>query len=190
MIEASEITAVGLFQKTHALKGELNAILDIDPDYFIEGNAAIVETDGIFVPFFISGIRPKGKTSFLIAIDGIENEQEAKTFVNKTIFAEKSRLASFLDLDEEELLDEDDLAGYSIVEAETGSVIGTVSALDTSTPNALFIVETPAGDEVFIPAVEAFITDVDDENQTIKMTLPEGLIGLNSKAESNVGDND
>ena len=65
MIEASEITAVGLFQKTHALKGELNAILDIDPDYFIEGNAAIVETDGIFVPFFISGIRPKGKTSFL-----------------------------------------------------------------------------------------------------------------------------
>lgn len=181
MIESSQITAVGRFQKTHALKGELNAVLDIDPNYFTEGNAAIVEIDGIYVPFYISSIRPKGKTSFLLTIDGIESEKEAREFVNKAIYVEKSILASFLDLEEEELLDEDDLTGYHIIDAPTGAQIGIVVALDTTTPNALFIVSTTDGDDIFIPAVDELIEDIDDDEKTITMSLPEGLMDLNKK---------
>ena len=181
MIEAKDITAVGKFQKTHALKGELNALLDIDEQYFTEGNPAIVEIDGIYVPFFTESIRPKGSTSYLIKLEGIDSEEEARQFVNKTVFAEKSKLAEFLDLEEEEILDDDDLAGYKIVDGETGKEIGTVVGIETSTQNALFIVETEGGDEIFIPAVDEFIEEVDDDKQEIIMHLPEGLISLNEK---------
>ncbi len=59
MIEVNDIVAIGKFQKTHALKGELNAILEIDSEFLEEGNAIIAEIDGIYVPFYIKSIRKK-----------------------------------------------------------------------------------------------------------------------------------
>ena len=36
MIKEEDTIKIGKFQKTHALKGELNALLDIDPEYFTD----------------------------------------------------------------------------------------------------------------------------------------------------------
>lgn len=179
MIESKNIAAVGKFQKTHALKGELNAILDIDPEYFEEGNAAIVDIDGINVPFYINSIRPKGMSSFLVKLDGVDSEEDARQFVNKIIYAEKSGLAPFLDVDEEDIIDNDSMIGYSIIDAESGKTIGVVDALETSTQNLLFIVKTEDDEEIFIPAVEDFIEDINDETREIRMNLPEGILDLN-----------
>lgn len=185
MIESKDITAVGRFQKTHALKGELNVLLDIDAEYFEEGNAAIVELDGIYVPFFTESVRPKGSSSWLIKLEGVDSEQEARKFVNLTVYAEKGKLAEFLGMEDEEILDEDDLVGYEIHDNFTGSLVGIIKAIDTSTQNMLFIVETPQGEDVYIPAVDEFITEIDDDNRRIWMNLPEGLIDLNMKTDKN-----
>ncbi len=60
MIKKEDIVEIGKFQKTHALKGELNALLDIDGDYAADGNALVVAVDGIYVPFYAESVRPKG----------------------------------------------------------------------------------------------------------------------------------
>ncbi|MDE5880269.1 MAG: ribosome maturation factor RimM [Muribaculaceae bacterium] len=179
MIEQKNITAIGKFQKTHALKGELNAILDIDSSFLSEGNAVIVELDGIFVPFYASGIRPKGNTSYLVKLDGIDSEDEARRFVNKIIYALKSELAPFLEVEEEDIADEDELIGYEIIDYDSNKVIGEIEDIDSSTSNLLFIVVSPTGDTIYIPAAEEFIMDINDENKKICMRLPEGLIDLN-----------
>ena len=167
MIEHSNISAIGKFQKTHALKGELNAILDIDPIFLEEGNAAIVEIDGILVPFYTASVRPKGSTSFLIRLDGIDTEGEAKNFVNKIIYALKSELASFLDVDESEITDDEDLIGYQIFDIESNEPIGRITGIDSSTSNLLFIVESADGEEIFVPAADEFIISIDDEKKLI-----------------------
>ncbi len=179
MIEHSNISAIGKFQKTHALKGELNAILDIDPIFLEEGNAAIVEIDGILVPFYTASVRPKGSTSFLIRLDGIDTEGEAKNFVNKIIYALKSELASFLDVDESEITDDEDLIGYQIFDIESNEPIGRITGIDSSTSNLLFIVESADGEEIFVPAADEFIISIDDDKKLIEMNLPSGLIDLN-----------
>lgn len=179
MIEQKNITAIGKFQKTHALKGELNAILDMDPSFLSEGNAVIVELDGIFVPFYASGIRPKGSTSYLIKLDGIDSEDEARRFVNRTIYALKSELAPFLEVEEDDIADEDELIGYEIVDYDSNKIIGEIEAIDSSTSNLLFIVTSPIGDTIYIPAAEEFIIEINDEDKKISMRLPEGLIDLN-----------
>lgn len=179
MIEQKNITAIGKFQKTHALKGELNAILDVDSTFLSEGNAIIVELDGIFVPFYASGIRPKGNTSYLVKLDGIDSEEEARRFVNKIIYALKSELAPFLEVEEEDIADEDDLIGYEIIDYDSNKVIGEIEDINSSTSNLLFIVVSPTGDTVYIPAAEEFIIEINDENKKIFMRLPEGLIELN-----------
>ena len=183
MINQKELKEVGKFQKTHALKGELNALLDIDPEYMTDGNAIVVDIDGIFVPFYADTVRPKGSQSFLVKLDGVDSEEEAKTFVNKTVYALKKELAPYFDVEEDEIIDEDDLSGFSVVDNESGAEIGTVSYVDSSTENVLFVVETSSGDEVFIPAVEDFIDEIDDDDKIIRVTLPEGLVDLNTKTE-------
>lgn len=183
MIQQHDISAVGKFQKTHALKGELNALLDIDSDYLTAGNALIVDVDGIYVPFYVSSVRPKGTASYLIKLDGIDSEEEARQFVNKEIYALKSELAPFLDVDEEELLDEDDLVGYRVEDASTGREVGTIDAIDSATDNLLFIIATDDGEEVYVPAVDDFIVEVDDDSRVIKMNFPAGLLDLNRKTD-------
>lgn len=179
MIEERDLSAVGKFQKTHALKGELNAILDIDPEFFEEGNPAIVSVEGLFVPFFANGVRPKGTTSYLIKLEGVNTEEDAKPFVNKTIYALRSELTSYLDLEEGDILDEEDLVGFTVLDNETGNILGIIESVDSSTANLLFIVKSPDGDELFVPAAEELIESVDENEKKILMKLPEGLIDLN-----------
>lgn len=183
MINQKELKEVGKFQKTHALKGELNALLEISPDYLTDGNAIVVDVDGIYVPFFAESVRPKGSQSFLVKLDGVDTEEEAKPFVNKSIYALKKELAPYFDMEEDEIIDEDDLNGFSVVDNDSGVEIGKIVHVDSSTENVLFVVATPSGNEVFIPAVDDFIDEIDEDNRVIRVSLPEGLIDLNIKTE-------
>ena len=68
MIKEEEIIEIGKFQKTHALKGELNALLDVGAEYLEDGNPLVIPVDGLFVPFYAESVRPKGTTSFLVKL--------------------------------------------------------------------------------------------------------------------------
>lgn len=179
MIRDEELTAVGKLQKTHALKGEMNILLDIASEYLEEKNPAILDVDGIFVPFYAESIRPKGNFSYLVKFEGISSEIEARKYVNKTLYALRARLKEFmLENYDEELTLYDDLLGWTIVDTELGP-IGEVTDIDTNTENELFIVETPAGDTVYIPLTEDFIVEMNENERKILMQLPSGLIDLN-----------
>ena len=179
MITEEEITSVGKLLKTHALKGEMNMMLDIDPGYFDEGNPAVLDIDGIYVPFYADSIRTKGSFSYLVKFEGIDSEIEAKKLVNKTVYALRDRLKEFMleNYDEEYAL-YDDLIGWKITDADAG-VIGKVVDIDTNTENELFIVETPDGKTVYIPLTEDFIEKMDEDGKTVYMRLPDGLLDLN-----------
>lgn len=176
MIKKEDIIEIGKFQKTHALKGELNALLDIDVDYAEDGRPLIVEIEGIYVPFYIDTIRPKGSESFLIKLRGVDSQEMARKFVNHAIYGLRKDLIDYYDDPEMELAN--DFIGFTIKDKEAG-VLGVIKNIDDTTANILFIVETPVGKNIFIPVAEEFILAIDQENQIIETNLPEGLIYLN-----------
>lgn len=178
MIKPEEIINIGKFQKTHALKGELNMISDIDPEYFLEGNPLIVDYDGILVPYYVHSIRPKGSTSYLVKLDGIESEEEASQFVNKEIGIIKKDAEDWLD---DEIVDSNGLIGFTVLDSETGNSLGEITDIDDSTSNLLFIITNESGEDIFIPANDDFIKEIDENEKIIRMNLPEGLIDLNKK---------
>lgn len=177
MIQEEDIIEVGKFHKTHALKGELNAILSVNPQYFEEGNPLIVMTDGILVPYYVDSIRNKGQFSYLVKIIGVNNEEEAIQFVNKEILMLKSDAEEWLD--EPESLSED-LIGYSIIDASTGKEIGIIDYINNTTENILFSIKKD-DDEFYIPASEDLISEIDVDRKYIIMKLPEGLLDINKK---------
>lgn len=179
MINADQISAIGRLQKTHALKGELNLLLDIDPDYLTSGNPAIIDIDGIFVPFYAVAVRPKGAFSFLVTFDGIDSEQKAKPFVNKTVYALRNELKEFIEENyEEDIALYDDLKDWTVEDDRLG-VIGTVVEVDTNTINELLIVKDKNGNNIYIPFADDFILDVNEDSRRILMSLPDGIIDLN-----------
>lgn len=179
MIEKKDLVEIGKFQKTHALKGELNAILDIDPQYVEDGEPLIIETDGIPVPYYAESIRSKSASTYLIKLDGVDSVEDASELVNSVIYALRKDLENYIG---EELMLGDDLIGYRVIDHYFGE-IGELEYVDNSTENELFVVRSESGDEIYVPIVDDFITDIDDENQIIHTRLPEGLLELNKKKE-------
>ena len=79
MITNSQISNIGKLVKPHGVNGEIVVTIDCDIDLSTV-KCIIINIDGINIPFFISSIRPRGKESYLIIIDGINNETDAAYF--------------------------------------------------------------------------------------------------------------
>lgn len=176
VIKKEDIIEIGKFQKTHALKGELNALLDIDADFVSDGQPLIVSIDGIFVPFYAESLRSKGSESYLVKLSGVDSQEQAQQFVSKEIYGLKDSLVDYFG--DPELDVADDFLGYRIVDSCLGE-IGVVVDIDDSTANVLFIVESPDGKQIFVPVADEFINAVDDDNQVIETSLPDGLVNIN-----------
>lgn len=182
MITDSEITAAGSFTKTHGLKGELHALLDIDSEFFSEHPCFIVDVDGIYVPFFAESVRAKGHQATLIKPEGIDTEEEAKLFPGKSIYVIRKDLVAFEQMnvgEEEDGAYADDFVGYALLDMQ-GNTLGEIMDLETSTANTLFIVRTPEDKTLYVPVAEEFVESISPENRTITMSLPEGLLTLNN----------
>ncbi len=177
MIAASEIMPIGKLYKTHGIKGEITAGFDFDIDVS-SLKCIVLDVDGIYVPFFITSVRPKNADSDLLTIEGIESEEEASKLVNKTIYALNSDMEEYLD-DDDDRLYADDLVGYAVNVPEE-NFRGTIVDVDDTTDNTLLIV-APADNEdeqVYIPLADDFITDIDEGAKCLTMSLPTGLLTI------------
>ena len=93
MITDEQLKAVGTFLKPHGIEGEITLQRDYDDIDFEDFSCLIVDMDGIYVPFFIDGVRPKGSDTDLVSIDGIGDETHAALLTNKTAYVLRSELA-------------------------------------------------------------------------------------------------
>ncbi len=173
MIRAEQLTAIGKVFKPHGIKGELNVMLDygVEPD---ELRCLILEIDGIFVPFFIESSRSRGSESWLIKMEGIDNETQAAALVNHEVYG----LTDELDIDtDDDGVHLHDLVGFKLFDGDTA--IGVIRRIDDSTENILMSVETGDGRAVLVPFAEDFISGLDPKAKIIEMNLPEGIMDLN-----------
>ncbi len=108
--------------------------------------------------------------SLIVRLDGISTRTEAETLKGAAVFVAADEGAKLHPA--EEIID---LAGYTVVRSEGGSV-GTVVDVRSMPAQDLLIVARADGDEVMIPWVTAFVLDVDHDQKTIRVDLPEGLV--------------
>ncbi len=175
MITDDMITEIGRFGQPHGIKGELNAMLDVNPD---DVSCLICEINGIYVPFFVSSFRCRGPHSQLLTIDGIGNETEATLLKNHVIYGLNEEVQDNLEdnTESEPGFYAEDLIGYAIAD-EDRTLSGKIVDIEDSTDNVLFIAETPNG-EVLIPVADEFIAEIDTDNKIITFDLPEGMLNL------------
>lgn len=177
MITREELIAIGHYNKPHGVVGEISATVDVDVDVLRALSCLVSDIDGIYVPFFVNGLRPKTADTVLLTIDGITSEQEAARLVNHDIFALKRDYRQESDDAMADGYPLDYFIGFDLVDND-GTRVGTICDVDEQTENAIFVVERD-GDEVMVPATDELIVEFDLDRKVITMDLPTGILELN-----------
>ena len=178
MITSEELVTIGRYTRAHGVQGELSASLDVDVDVLNRFSCLVSAIDGINVPFFVDQCRSRGARAALLTIDGIDDDRKAATLVGKDIAVLKTEYLALSDDADCDAMPVEFFKGYTIVDDDSGTAIGTVADVDDTTANVLFIVDRPDGSTARIPAVDDLVVDIDDDSRTIVMTLPDGLLDL------------
>lgn len=180
MITREELIEIGIYNKPHGIGGEISATFDYDSNLIADLNCLISNINGIYVPFFIDDMRAKNNSTVLLKIDGIDNEKDAKLLVNKKIYAQKSlfkELCDEIQYDENsEELPLDYFIGFTL-KNDDGEIIGTITDVDCTTENYLFIIEQ-GENNLLIPAADDLIMEMDIKERILIMSIPEGLLHI------------
>lgn len=173
MIRRDELVKIGRFNKPHGVHGEISMTFTDDAFDRCDSPYIVSLVHGIFVPFFIEEYRFKNDSTALVKLCDVNNEVEAAAFTLLDVYYPKRYYTE----PDDTATPGDYFIGFAVVDGEKGA-LGTIVAIEDATANILFVVATPEGDELLIPAQEAFVESVDEDARVIHMNLPEGLLDL------------
>jgi 16S rRNA processing protein RimM len=169
MIRAEEVYKIGRLGKSHGVKGEVS--FQIDDDIFdrVDADYLVLDIDGILVPFFMEEYRFRNDSVCLVKFCDIDTQQRAQELTGCDVYFPRA-----LAEEAEDVPSLASLVGFEIVDASNRKVIGTIADIDDSTVNILFEMENG----MLIPANDDLIEDIDAEQRTITMNIPEGLLDI------------
>ena len=172
MIHQSEVQRIGTIVKPHGVGGEMAVTVPASLNWTDDLDCLVCSMDGIMVPFFVESIREKSSTTILVKFEGYDTVESTSRFMGVTVYMPLKYVAENAgdDLEWGCFLD------WKVVDAAAGP-LGTIHAVDDSTPNILFLVKDGERERI-IPANEEWITDVDRTHRTLKYKLPQGLAEL------------
>jgi len=174
---AGKWTAVARVAKLFGREGELSLTLfDTFPDNYSMSEPLFVEIDGLAVPLFFEQFNRRGKNGATVRFADIDTQRRATELIGHELYQSD---VPFADTQEDDDLDEDeiyleDLVGY---EALLGTGHRGLIEEFIDSDNPLFRLSVD-GHEVWIPAVDEFIAEIDTEAHTLTFELPEGLLEL------------
>ena len=170
MIRKEDVYRIGQLTKPHGIKGEVAfSFTDDIFDRTDECDYLVCLMDGIMVPFFMEEYHFKSDTVALVKFEGVDTAEQARRFTNIEVYY-PTRYA-----EESDELSWSYFVGFRIEDEHLG-LLGEVEEIDETTINTLFVIRRPDGEELLIPAQEAFITDMDHKQRIIRMDLPEGMV--------------
>ena len=172
MINQDDVFPIGQINKPHGINGEMSFSFTTDIFDSKKIPYLIIQTEGIYVPFYIESYRSKSNETGLIKLEGINNEEKARLFAGLSIYLPKI----YLEVANETEIELDYFIGFVLID-ETFGEIGEIAEVDQTTENALFVIEKK-NDELLIPVGDDYIQEIDHESKRLYVDLPDGLLSL------------
>ena len=146
-------------------------ILFIDsstPQYFKHLESVFLEINQELIPFFFSERGKLNGKRFIIKLEDV-NPVQASSLVGCKAYLPKEMLPSVTEgFYDKAIIDFDAIS--------KGNSIGRIKSIIENKAQNLFFIEGEK--EFLIPAVEAFIKEIDHHNKIVYLELPEGLLDL------------
>ncbi len=175
MIAKESVYRIGRLGKPHGVKGEISFQFSDDIFDRVDADYLVLELDGIMVPFFMEEYRFKNDEVALMKFEGVDSENRARELTGTEVYFPRALAEA-----DESQLSWAEIMGYNVLDAQSGDVVCTLEELDETTVNNLFVVSTPAGNEILIPANNDTIVAIDRKERSITVEIPQGLLEINN----------
>ena len=177
-LDENELVTVGRIVKAHGIRGEVKVVPETDdPERFLDFESVLIGPEpGKARKYTIKGIRfqPSSKgITVLASFDEVKTRNDADALVKSRLYVSEGALQ--LEDDEYFL---HDLIGCTVVDVG-GEHIGVVKDVLEMPAHFIYLVSRNGKPDAMIPAVDAFIEEVDLEARRITITSIEGLIDDN-----------
>lgn len=164
---------LGKIVKKYSFKGELLVKLDTDePELFTEMESVFVEQRKNLIPFFIEESSLHKSELLRVRFEDVANEEEANALIGAHLYLPLEFLPELTG----NKFYYHEIIGFT-AEDESFGKIGEITGVNDTTSQALFEIDRE-GTEILIPMIDHFIKNVDRENKTILLDVPEGLIEM------------
>ena len=184
-ITLDECFELGYVVKTHGLKGQFIAVLDVDDladyDELERVYVALATAPAVLTAYLVERFSPQGEARVLLKLRGIERIEEAEALRGAKLWLPLSELP---DLDDNQFYFHD-VIGFQVIDENQGE-LGTVENF-YELPQQDVLAMRYQGQEVLIPVVDELVTHADMEAKQLFVNLPEGLLDiyLNPNAHKN-----
>jgi 16S rRNA processing protein RimM len=167
--------AIGNVAKVHGLKGEIGIRIDLPmPEQLTKVETVYMAGDyGMLQPWRIQSSRLSvqgERQMFFVILEMVADRNAATALVGRQVLVE----AGIVDLIQD---DEDDLAGYTVLDID-GNKIGDVIETIENPAHPILRIHYKGKGEVLIPFVDAYVDEVDDDEQTVTVVDIDELLEL------------
>jgi len=168
---------VGYITKTRGLKGEIQIYFEFHDYEALEIDVLFLEIDKKLVPFFVNSFKLQGNKTGYFFLEDVDHIDKAKALVRKSIYMPNDKMP-------ERNPDEfyiSDLKGY-VVHDQVHGALGEIIEIKEFPQQDIAVVQYKFR-ELLFPLNDDFIVEIDEENGTLKVNLPEGLVDLYKEEE-------
>jgi len=173
MLHKEEFIAIGHVRKSHGYKGHARVeIEEVYEDDFNKQDFIFLEIDGYKVPFYIT--ERLDRQHLIIKMEHIDSQEHLLPHHQQSIYLLKKDVKT---PDPSTLSDTPEyLVGMTLIDDNLGQ-IGTISKVEEYPQQLMAFVEYQ-GREVMVPLHEHLITNLDDDDGTLHMELPDGILDV------------
>ena len=179
MIENKDWLVIGIITSSHGVAGKLNikSLSDFKERFTKPGKRWIQKNEEEPIPYnLISGFQKPGKDSFIIALEGIKDRNEADNLKRYKLLVKNNDIPKLKD-NEFHLNQLIDLEVKLNIENEL-KVIGKVVDLLTESNNLIVIRLNNNNKNILIPFVKEIVTTIDKNKKYLIIDPPKGLLDL------------
>jgi 16S rRNA processing protein RimM len=157
---------IGKLRRPHGISGEiLLEILSENPENFEVGKQIFIGSRKMLCK--INSLRQTNKL-WLISLEGYESREQVALLTNQQVFMRKDELKNL----PEGRFYHHEVIGMRVLD-EKNALLGEVSEILVTGANDVYVVKTPAGEDLLIPAIKSVVQNIDRETRCMVVRLQE-----------------
>jgi len=162
---------IGRIMKPHGIRGAFKVFVETDfPQRFKEDKAITLEHKGERKDFPLEDVKFLNGGVVVLKVTGIESPEEATLYKNASLVIPEEELFPL----DEDMFYEHELIGCRVFDGE--KEIGSLKEIFFNGGTDVYVVESSEGKEIMIPAVKAFVKEINTDERTICVELIEGMM--------------
>ncbi|MCX2478526.1 ribosome maturation factor RimM [Pedobacter sp. MC2016-15] len=163
---------IGYITKTKGLKGEVQLYFEYDEPGLLDLDVVFADINGKMVPFFVSVYKMQPNNTCNIYFDDIDHIDKAQPLLRKKIYLPLTKMPDRSDED----FHYNDLKGFIVTDETTGE-LGEIIEINEYPQHFVATVHYQ-NKEIMIPLNEDMIIEIDEDEGTLLVDLPDGLLDI------------